>query len=445
MASQTQTFHLEKLETGESFSTDGQKYTKEDRDTIDRVLNVGAQAHHHTGLSPATINPSIAPSLVQSATGGTLPGSKTVYYEYTWVDAFGFETAPSPIGSQTLPALVATPGSPALSATGGGALIAGPYLYLLTAYTGSSASETPASLASAITTVSTGSIVVTFPVTPAGATGFNVYRFTPGGALFLFVTSVDVSGGSPPTSWTDDGSLAGNFNRFPPTINTTNSTNKVTVTLPSAIPVGYTWNVYRSFSSTIWLSTLLTNPGVASSYVDTGAATLQQNPPTTSNLLGTPAKVLLTDGAEVQGILPISMVGGGVGAGTPFAVTFAFPGTLSSTTGKSVWVSPFDSAVILSAEAALGRSSAPASQQVITDVLKGSGATPTYTSIYSGATPNPKPKIPVGMQIGSSAPPNITTLNLGDSLSCDINQAGGGATPTDHDLTITVYLLVTST
>jgi hypothetical protein len=126
-----------------------------------------------------------------------------------------------------------------------------------------------------------------------------------------------------------------------------------------------------------------------------------------------------------------------------FAVDFEFPGPLSVTTGKMVWTSPFPSATILSARCSLGRGSAPASQPVIADVLISSNTTtPTYSSIYSGATPNPKPQVAVGLQIGTPAPPNITALGLGYSLSVDIDQVGGGATPTDHDLIVTVLLFL---
>lgn len=445
MPSYTQRYHLEKLANGEPFSSDGQKYTLADRDTIDRVMQVGAETHHHTGVNAASQNPTTPPSLSQSLTGGTLPASKTAYYEYTWVDPNGFETAPSPAASVTLPSPISTPGAPTLGTAVGGTLPAGTYRYLVTAYVGSSTSETLASLSASITTSSTGSIVVNFPTLPSGASGFNIYRFPPGGSAFLFMATVPVTGGTP-TSWTDNGSVGANCNRFPPSSNTTNSTNSVVVTLPVSIPTGFTWNLYRSYSSTDWTSTLIASITTGgTSYTDVGATAQSYAPPASSMLLSTPPKVLLTNGAEVQGQLPASMVDMASSPSVPFAVTFNFGGYLSPTTGISTWRCPFGSATIVSAACSLGRGSVPASQPVIADVLKGTGVNPSYVSIYSGATPNPKPQVPVGHQVGAAAPPNITTLAVGDTLSVDIDQSGGGATPTDHDLTITVYLLVTNT
>lgn len=447
MPTQTTNYHLEKL-NGESFASDGYKFTLSDRDLIDALLKLGAETHHHTGLSSASSNPTVAPNPALSATGGTLPAGNTAYYDYTWVDANGLETAPSPVASMALPAQCATPAAPTLTfSNASGTLTAGTYLYLLTAYTGTSTEETTGSVAASITTGAIGEIVVHFPALPSGATGFNIYRFAPGGNSYMFMVTVPVSGGAP-TTWTDDGTVAANCNRFPSSTNTTNSTNSVVVSLPVAIPSGFTWKLYRTFDNTNWSNSLLASiTTAATTYTDTGASSLAGQPPTASELVGTPTKILLTGGAEVQGILPLSMIEGGGGGGggggpTDFAVEFSFPGTLAVTTGVSTWVCPFATATIVSATCTLGRGSTPASTAVVADVLKGSGVNPTYGSIYSGASPNPKPQVPVGQQIGTPAVPNITSMVAGDSLTTSITQTGGGATPTDHDLTIVVKLQV---
>lgn len=438
MPTQTQNYHLEKLAAGEPFSSDGQKYTTTDRDLMDRLLKQGAESHHHTGITAASLNPTTLPSVGLSLTGGALPGGSTAFYAYTWVDPNGLETAPSPAASVSLPAPVATPSAPSLTSSGSaGTLVAGAYLYLVTAYTGSSTSETLPSLAATITTAVTGEIIVHFPTLPSGASGWNVYRFAPGGDSFLFMVTVPVTSGLP-TTWTDDGSVGANCNRFPPSANTTNSTSSVLVTLPVPIPAGYTWNLFRTFDNSNWSNSLLASiVTTATTYTDVGAATSGFQPPPTSQLIGTPTKVLLTNGAEVQGVLPATNIA------SAYALEFSYPGTLAITTGVSTWVCPFASAIIVSATCILGRGSHPASTAVIGDILKGSGATPTYVSIYSGATPNPKPQVGVGLQRGLPAPPNVTSLVAGDSLTSAITQAGGGATPTDHDLTIVVYLQVT--
>lgn len=441
-------YGLRKLNNNEPFSTDGQQFTLADRDEIDRLLYMGAQGHHHDGAGISQANPSSAGSLAVG-TAGTIPAGITTNYAYTWVDANGFETAPSPAVSQTLPAQLPTLGAPALvPAIGSGTLPPGPYFYALTAYTNNvNTQETALGVMATTTLSSSGNITIQFPTLPAGTTGVNVYRRDPAGTNFLYITSVPISGGTP-TSWQDTGSIAENCNRFGPNTNTTNANNSITFTLPVAVPPGFTWNLYRTLNILDWSDSLLasittTNGGtVITSFVDTGIAAQGGQPPSSTELISSPSKVLLTGGAEVQGLLPASMIDFGNASLFPFALSFSFAGSVVPTTGTTCWVNPFPNAVIVSAQASLGRSSSPSSQPVIADVLKGTGLSPVYTSIYSGATPNPKPQVPVGKQVGNSAPPNVTTLSAGDSLSVDIDQSGGGATPTDHDLTVTIYLLV---
>lgn len=441
-------YGLRKLNTNEPFSTNGQQFTLADRDEIDRLLYMGAQGHHHNGAGISQANPNAA-GTIQVGTSGTIPAGLTANYEYTWVDSNGFETAPSPIASTTLPAQLPTLGAPALVPdTSTGTLPPGPYFYALTAYTNNvNTQETALGVMGTATLSSNGNITINFPTLPAGTTGVNIYRRDPAGTNFLYITSVPISGGTP-TSFQDTGSIAENCNRFGPNTNTSNGNNSITFTLPVAVPAGFTWNLYRSFNVSDWSSSLLasitqTSGGsVVTSFVDTGIATQGTQPPVSTELISSPSKVLMTGGAEVQGLLPASMIDFTNANLFPFAVSFAFAGSVVPTTGTTCWVNPFPNAVIVSAQASLGRSSSPASQPVIADVLKGTGQNPTYTSIYSGATPNPKPQVNVGKQVGNAAPPNITSLAAGDSLSVDIDQAGGGATPTDHDLTVTIYLLV---
>jgi hypothetical protein len=443
MASYTTHYHLLELNPGtdaaDTFSLDGYKFTSRDRAIIDALSYLGAEAHHHTGLSAASNNPASGPGLVLSSSGGSLAAGTTYYYEYTYVDPNGLETAPSPTANVTTASPVATPNAPSLSfSSSAGTLPAGSYLYCLTAYTGVSLDETLAGLSAAITTGATGEIIVTFPAMPGGGNGWNIYRFDPSGSQFLYVTSIAAG----PSSWTDNGSIASNCNRTVPVANTTNSASSVTATV-LAPPAGYTWNLYRTTNTGDWGNTLISSGLTSStlSFVDTGAAAGAGTPPTASEVPGTPSKVLLTGGAEVQGLLPPSMIDLSTAQIFPDTVSFTFYGFLAPTTGTFVWVCPFASATIVEAQAALGRGSVPASQAVIVDVLKGTGVNPSYSTIY---TSNPKPQIAVGKQIGAKAVPNITTLSVGDSLSVDIDQAGGGATPTDHDLTVTIWLLTTN-
>lgn len=441
----TNHYGLETLTQGEAFALNGQKYTTTDRDTIDRLLYAGAEGHHHSGVGAVQNNPNTALALTLHTSVGGLPAGTRIYYVYTWVDASGFETAPSPEAFVDTAAAVLAPVAPlAVASSSGGSLVgSGGYFYALSAYTLTSSAETPLGASAFVTTPAgtTSSVTLTYPAKPSGATGFNIYRRAPGDAGFYFLVSVDMSG-TPPTTHLDDGGVAETYSRAPTFTNTTNSTNSVTVTLPGSpavVPTGFTWNLYRSFASGSYLNALVSRVvpvlGVEPlATVDTGTNTGMVSPPLTTQLVATPTKINLV--TETVGVLPTT-------AGTyPVVVTFSFPGTLSAQVGKVVWVCEFATAKIVSARAALARGSHPASVPVIVDVLKGSGATPTYTTIYGGATPPAKPQVPVTWQVGLPAPPATTTLVFGDTLSADIIQAGGGATPTDHDVTIDVLLVV---
>jgi len=143
--------------------------------------------------------------------------------------------------------------------------------------------------------------------------------------------------------------------------------------------------------------------------------------------------VNLTDAEEVQGTLPMGRVS------HPFVTTFFWPGTLQEAIGTMVWVCEYPNARILGCRAALGVGFAPNGQDVLVDVNMGSGQspTPTFDTIYT--TQANRPSIPVGYQIGERTVPDIQDLVEGDMLTIDIDQTGEGATPTDQDLTVTVY------
>jgi hypothetical protein len=274
---------------------------------------------------------------------------------------------------------------------------------------------------------------------PSGATGFNIYRQKPGGSGYFWLTSTTSS------TYNDTGSVTEDCNRVLPVRNSTNATNKVTVCLPGAspvVPADTTWKIYRTYNDGVWTNSVLkwvteeTFDGsgiITPCFDDVGYATSLGNPPSAAQNVGSPAKVLLTNAAEVQGNLPLGL------SPHPYAETFGFFGTLEVVVGTSVWVCPYPAATILFCQAALGRGYAPASTSVIVDVNKGTGATPTYGTIYT--TQSNRPSIGVGRQIGAKAYPDVKTLVEGDSLSVDVDQIGGGATRTDKDLTVTVYMI----
>lgn len=444
MAGETSHYGFQKLTQGDPFSTNGYKFTEADREQMDRLIWLGAEGHHHTGEDSIVVGPSVAPSLALSLTGGTIPAGSTVYYKYTYVDENGNETAGSPESSVETPAAVAEPGTPTLSILStGGSLQPGNYYYVLSAYTNAITQETMARNPNYITVpigTTTNKITLTMPSVPTGADGFNIYRRRPGTASYVYLTSVVAA----TTTFIDTGATAEDVLRVLPTRNTTNASNAVLVSLPGAtpaVPVGSTWRVYRTYLSSNYDNSLLhhvteeTFEGSGIIAVDTedvGNATTAGKPPLTTLSVSSPAKIDLE--SEVEGSLPLGLTG------FPFIVTFAYPGPLDTAEGTVPWVCEAPAATIIGCRATLGKGSVPAATQVLVDVNKGTGATPTYTTIYTVQAN--RPYVPVGLQRGPRQTPAIRSLVVGDSLTADVDQVGGGATPTDQDLTINVYMIL---
>jgi len=448
MGGKTQRFGFNTLGPGDSMAADGFKFSDADIVLMDRLLAAAAEGHHHSGVPAVDNTPTLPLSLHQLSTGGWFPSSKRYYYRFTLVDAAGNETVGSPVTFADTPVALLDPSPPGLLPfTSGGTLSPGNYSYVLSAYTTATTLETKASKSANITlpiATSIGQITLTLP--PLGAaTGFNIYRKTPNGARYLFLDSVTSA-----ADYVDDGSVHEDCNRTLPGTNTTNNQGMITITYPGAtpvIPLGYTWKIYRTLNPNNWANSLLKHvvedgsllippaPGViVVSFSDLGSATGPGKPPVASQAIGNPSKVVLTDMAEVQGMLPPG------GAVLSKQVTFTRPGILAAEAGRYTWLCPYDQAHITSVRAYLGVDSWPAATDVIVDVNKFGGATPTWSTIFTNQAN--RPRVAVGSQIGDAVVPDVISLVEGDLLSVDIDQAGGGATPVDFNLTVSVMMLV---
>jgi len=430
------------------FSDNNYKYTRSDRELIDLLLYRAAN-HRHIGGVDTVATPSVAPELTLFATGGTLQSNLRAYYKYTLVDVNGFESAPSPESYVDTPAAITSPGAPTLATfTTGGVLLAGNYFYALSAYNDANTYETKAPSPNSIivpNTTSTNKNRVTFPTLPVNADGFNIYRKSPGSTQYYYLISVSMAGATPPGYYDDTGAVDENCARTLPASNTTMSTNRIEIEYPGATPVvpaGYTWKIYRTFTLNDYTRSLLyhvveeTSPGIIDiDYVDLGYGTTDGSPPSTARTLDVPAPVNLNNGVEVQNRLPIGNV-----LAFPHVVTFSFSGPVSLVTGTMPWVCEFPVGRIISCRASLGRGYSPAAQSVIVDVIKwnSAAATPSWGTIYPTST---KPRVLVGSQFGTRYVPDVNTLVAGDALTVDISQAGGGATPTDEDLVISIMIL----
>lgn len=447
MASSTNHYGLDQLVAGDDFTDNGYKFTNADRELIDRLLYLGAEGHHHSGADATVNDPTdpLAASVTES--GGIIPAGTRVYYKYTWVDPNGFESAASPEAFVDTDQPVTEPAAATIGvATTGGTLLPGVYYYVLSAYTNVNTQETKA-IAPTYFTVpigsSTNTVTLHLPTLPAGADGFNVYVKKPGQVRYNWLAAVDMTVATPPTSYVDNGSVEEDCNRTIPTRNSTNGSNTVDLALPEAVPAGSTWKLYRTYVSGQYQSSLLhwvveetfeTSGVIIATYQDTGEPTVEGMPPSASQAIGSPEKVDLTDAAEVQGTLPMGRVE------HPQIITFFWPGLVEAAEGTMVWVNEYPNLRIVGARATLAIDRSPNGQAVIVDVNRGTQEpTPSFSSIFANQAA--QPKILVGEQQGDRATPVTALAELveGDMLTVDIDQAGEGATPTDYDLTISIY------
>lgn len=440
MPSFTAHYAFEKLRSGESFSLNSYQFTDADRDRMDTLIALGAETHRHTGATAAAANVSSAPTLVLD-TGGTLPAGVTIRYKVSLIDPNGLESAASPEGSISTPAPVASPGAPSAAAGPSfGGLTPGAYYYAVSGYTGTATQETLVGAPGYVTLVpGQEAALVTFPSLPAGADGFNLYRQSPGESSLFFLQSFPGS----PVSWEDTGAVSELCDRRTPNANTTGSSNKVTVTLPVALPAtGWTWRIYRTLVASNYSNSLYhhvvettTEFGtiVVTDWDDVGGPTSAGQPSNLSRIVGSPSKIDLA--TESTGALPLARVNV-----FPVVVTFAYVGEQMVAQGSSVWVNEYPIARVLWARACLGRGWSPDVDDLIVDVNMGFFGNPSYDSIYSDI-PSLQPRILVGEQIGERFPPDVSwVMGPGDSITVDVDQTGGGA-GTDKDLTVNIGIL----
>lgn len=440
MAGRTDKYNLQRLGAGDSLSDEGYKFGTQDREVIDRLLAIGAEEHHHNGEESSLTQPE-DPLRTSLGTAGSLPAGTRIFYRWSLVDVNGFESAASAETYVDTPVAPSAPAPPAISLVAAtapeNALPAGTYYYAISAYASTNTLETKASEPVWITVPAIGSYSIRLEMPPAasGYPYYNVYKRSPGGSEYGWATTAS-------DNWTDTGTKE-DCNRRLPSVSRIASNNSVTLYTPLgfSLPAGYTWKIYRTFNTGDYSATLLhhvveeTAEGsgvIVTQYRDTGAATFEGAPLDRSQGVGSPSKIQLTDAEEVQGLMPMGMTT------HPYQFERFWPGKVFQTVGSMVWVCEFPEFRILSVRLALGFGYSPSEQDVIVDVNRVVvGATPMTETIFTNQLA--RPTIPVGEQIGARAVPDIVDLVQGDMLTIDIDQEGGGATPNDYDLTITIF------
>lgn len=226
---------LTRLDPGEALSADNYAFQGIDRDTIDRLLELGARTHRHDA-HPALLDPTAEPTVAIDSTGGAFPADTAVGFCYTLVDANGGETLPSDVVTATtdvgLEAPDDTPDADVDNAAGD--LLAGTYYYGISFTDGQGGETTvgPAIQVDVDPGYANAQIVLTGMGTLAddsGAAGWRLYKASATGLLTFLAagnTAVDMV--------TDDGHLCTDCTEIAPTANSTGGTNSLLLTLPAS-------------------------------------------------------------------------------------------------------------------------------------------------------------------------------------------------------------------
>lgn len=281
------------LDEDESILEDAGAFIGRDREIIDRLLEIGAKTHRHTG-EDGILDPNQVLGASAVASAGTLPGDLTFSVGYTLEDSDRGETLISPLVTLTTPPVIERP----LSAPTGvisyvaGALPTDTYYYAV-AFTDAEGGETPVGPAVAVerepgfANAQVELSDLTNGMVAAGASGWRLYRAV-GGGDFHFLDS-----GSTDT-YTDDGSVPvqPDLQPLPEGVNNTNNDNGVLLRLPSAdarVSEATYINIYMSeegdFSGDVFLQQFPVSS--AGQEVFYPSITLfSQQPPDTNNSIG---------------------------------------------------------------------------------------------------------------------------------------------------------------
>jgi len=424
----------------------------------------GVLNHTHDGVANELEEPSDVPTAVLDPNNadGSLPAGGSVFYAYTLVDAHNRESLPSAAVEVELPDVLGRPSPPSCSYTAtGGTLPSGRYAYALSAYTVDTTHETVASVPTEVivapTGASTNEITVTFPTLPEGADGWNVYRLRPGTVSFVFLAAVDMSGGGPPATYVDDGSVAEDAQRLLPFEDHTSGTNAVTITLPdNVVPVGYTWKLYRTSIDGYWERSLVhhiveeTSEGsgiITPEFLDTGFPTDVGSPPIAAQTIPNPGKINLENGVHVTGRLPLGF------QVHPHTITFHQPGPVA--VGVFDQIIPLLGAYqLVSLAAMLSEGSSPSATPIVARLVTADAS--NMTAPLNNWQLVGDVSIPVGdqgaiatfsTQLGGPPAEPMQRVVGTNALTIQITQDGGGTTPTDANLTVVAvfYLDTVST
>ncbi len=253
MAERTPFAGLLRIPPGEPLGLEGFEFQYIDPLVVDHLLKIGAILHKHDG-GAALANPVTAPSLVGSATGGSIAGAVTVLTAYTWIDAEGGETLASPTANVTTAATFPEPkdAPTAVVSAAAGALLAANYVYGATVTDGEGGETTLSPLVEAVVepgfakaevTVSNLKAILTEVAGATVGAEWRLWRRQNGGEWNL------IDNGTGETV-IDNGTLVPDCTVAPPLVSTTHATNKLVVEVPKPVGAAEFFRLYLTSDGT---------------------------------------------------------------------------------------------------------------------------------------------------------------------------------------------------
>jgi hypothetical protein len=292
--SQTAFAGLEVLQPGDPLSTDGYALQSKNPVISDKLLKVGAVTHRHDAHA-AMANPTLAPTVLAAATGGTIDNDVTVFATYTLIDADGGESAPIGAVAVTTGSGFVDPSAPTAAISfAAGTLLANTYLYAVSVTDGLGGEtvlgpwatvQVPSSANAEVALSGLTAITNTSSSNDASA-GWRLWRSTDGGNTWDLMAT----GAAATDAWTDNGSSPGDCSVTPQATGTTGSANSVTVTVPGGQPAAAQFfNVYADDAGVFATPSLFGTFPIADAgtgQVITSLSNMQAgSPPTVTNSL----------------------------------------------------------------------------------------------------------------------------------------------------------------
>lgn len=267
----------EALGPGDPLSSDGYALQARNPFIADLMAKLGAVLHRHDAHDPMA-NPSAAPDVEATDTGGSIDAGTTISVQYTLSDPQGGETLPTDPVQVVIGGGYQDPtGAPTVAVDfSAGTLLASTPMYAVSVTDGLGGetalgppvSVTVSPAASAQALLSGLSAITNTSSSNDADAGWRLWRSMDGGVTWDLMST----GPADTDTWTDDGSSVGDCSVSPLTQGTTGSTGAFSVNVPAGQPAEATFiNIYGctdgAFISPCLLGTYpITDAGTAQTY-----------------------------------------------------------------------------------------------------------------------------------------------------------------------------------